>query len=318
MTVPEHVNKNKVQEINTNSFTDVLNSVKYKDVHMRNTDMKNKPVNLGVGEIDKNIKKVLSRPTGYALYKDVKSNDVEVSIEESFAKMRLNKIYKNKPQINSDEMDENKIDFRNSRATDMRCNKRVHLINPSDFELETKLGNLKIELMKGFNVFQDENPNCKNCNLDIEENDGLKKIVKSNNENKTVVFKTDKSKKFSVDLPNNYKHDMEIYVQNDKIVDKKFVNKITNKFNDIGKSLIKILRFGEAHGHEKRALQNIVIALNGEIPVKSGMYKDHKDGRKYRPFVNGNIGPISNVSNLMNKVLAKYVERLKIKTGCTI
>ena len=82
-------------------------------------------------------------------------------------------------------------------------------------------------------------------------------------------------------------------------------------FNETCKSLVTILGIGENVGHFSRILKNVHVAEDSEIPIKSGMFKDHKAGRKYRPMVNGNIGPISNVSEIVSLVLKCYVQEPK-------
>ena len=85
---------------------------------------------------------------------------------------------------------------------------------------------------------------------------------------------------------------MEIHVKNDQVVDQKYVNKVTKKFNENSKSFVEILGIGDKIGHHSRILNNVHVSPNSEVPIKSGMYKDHKEGRKYRPYVNGKVGPI--------------------------
>ena len=79
-----------------------------------------------------------------------------------------------------------------------------------------------------------------------------------------VVFQTDKSKKFSIDQPENYKVDMEKYIKNNKIVDVKFVNKVTRLCNDVNKSLLSIMEAGQTHNQEKRIKSNVVVTTNGD------------------------------------------------------
>ena len=178
----------------------------------------NKPINLGVNELDKNVEIILSKPPGYRMFTEVKWNDVEVGIEETFAKLRLNHLYGNETSTSVVEVNTqsgNKISLRNIRATEMKCNKRVHLVESSNLELETKCKNLKIELSKGFQSYNDKYRNEMYSNLTKTEKDGLKKVKASNKAKKTVVFQTDKSKKFSIENPESYKKDMEKYVEKD-------------------------------------------------------------------------------------------------------
>ena len=126
----------------------------------------------------------------------------------------------------------------------------------------------------------------------------MKELQNCIENNEIVAYETDKSKKWSVNTPNNYKEDMKVHVQNDKIVTQKDINKITKQFNEASKSFVAILGIGDKIGHHSRIMNNVHVSNFSELPVKSGMYKDHKDGRKYRPYVNGNVGPISNISEI--------------------
>ena len=85
------------------------------------------------------------------------------------------------------------------------------------------------------------------------------------------------------------------HIKNDREVSQKNINKITKKFNEACKSFVEILGIGDKVGHHSRILNNVHVSNFSELPIKSGMYKDHKEGRKYRPYVNGNVGPISNI-----------------------
>ena len=81
--------------------------------------------------------------------------------------------------------------------------------------------------------------------------------------------------------------------------------------NDTAKSIVSIYSLGKQSGHMSRIMNNVIVAEHSEVPVLSGLYKDHKDGKKFRPLVNGNIGPISRLSELMSLILKSYMLELK-------
>ena len=62
-----------------------------------------------------------------------------------------------------------------------------------------------------------------------------------------------------------------------------------------------------------RAMRNVHVQPNTELPVYHGFHKDHKSGRHMRPLVNGNIGPISNLSEIMSLLIRSYNVELKEK-----
>ena len=201
------------------------------------------------------------------------------------------------------------------RATETKFNKRVYFVAPNDLEFETKCNNLNIELTKGVKSWMENRTDLKQCNLNKEEKEGLIELNEMIQDKKCVVFQTDKSKKASIDVPSNYKNDMDKYVKNHETINEKQVNQTTRMYNNIGKGLVSILGMGKSVGHDKRNSKNVHVTENGEIPVMCGFFKDHKDGRKYRQLVNGNVGPIANVSYIVSKILNPYVDEMKETLG---
>ena len=57
------------------------------------------------------------------------------------------------------------------------------------------------------------------------------------------------------------------------------------------------------------------MANFSELPVLSGLHKDHKQGRNKRAVVNGNTGPIAPLSNILSDILQPYVSNLKNDIG---
>ena len=139
------VNKLKAKN---KTFENILSEVKFKDEAFINKTVDNKPVNLGVPNLKANVEKILSKPPGFTLYKSISEKGMELNREEGMAKLRMNKIKKDEVK-NKNVSDVNissraEINFQSIKATDMKCNKRVFLLDPSDMELETKSKNLKI------------------------------------------------------------------------------------------------------------------------------------------------------------------------------
>ena len=124
----------------------------------------------------------------------------------------------------------------------------MNILDNGDLQHETKCENLKIEMLKTVKKYTQENVNKKYSNLSDEEQEGLKSLEDNIVDNKLVVIETDKSKKFAVNTPEQFIIDMEVHVKEDKIVDKKFVHKTTRKYNEICKSLVKIVNMGQNEG----------------------------------------------------------------------
>ena len=160
-------------------------------------------------DLNENVEKILSKPPGFTLYKSISEKGMELNIEEGMAKLRMNKIkegeVKHQKVKNVNISSSAEINFQSMKATDMKCNKRVFLLDPSDMELETKSKNLKIELMKGVNAYRKEHNHNKYSNIEEDEREGLSDVINIIDTNKVVVYQTDKSRKHSIDYPSHYK-----------------------------------------------------------------------------------------------------------------
>ena len=146
--------------------------------------------------------------------------------------------------------------------------------------------------MKTVNEWKTEYGNSEHSNLNKNEKAGLESARKSVENNKMIIFPTDKSKKFSVDTVEGYKNDMMNHIEKYQIIDEKSVNRTVKKSNELSKSLVKIIGIGKNSNQLNRAVKNVHVHPQSELPVCSGLHKDHKTGRNIRPLVNGNIGPV--------------------------
>ena len=172
-----------------------------------------------------------------------------------------------------------------------------------------------MKIMETTRKWLNENSNVKYSNLPDDLRQGLNELLTSIENKESVVFETDKSKNFSVNTPVSYRNDMQVHIQNNQVISQMQVNKITKKFNKTSESFVGILGIGDKIGHHSRILNNAHNSNYSDIPVKSGMYKDQKEGRKYRPYVNANVGPISNLSEIISLYLKGYVWELRQKVG---
>lgn len=269
---------------NTNKEAENLKSVKENDLVSNK-----KIINLGVENVDTDMRSILEKPPGYAVFRRVRESSVEVAIEESFAKMRYDDISKESMQDKCSEHEQNgyfnenknELDFTKMRTTDMKRNKRVFLPEPSNIELQTKRQNLKYALMDTVRNFNSDFGDSDQYNLNDSEKIGLQKLQKCIRNNELIVNSTDKSKRLSVNKPENYREDMKVHYENDQVVDQKFVNKTVKCFNETCKSLASIVDMGSGTNQTQRIMNNVVMSSECEIPVLGGMYKDHKKGRKF-------------------------------------
>ena len=151
------------------------------------------------------------------------------------------------------------INLQNIRATELKSNKRVNIVECCDLHFETKCENLKVEMMKTVNTYKKENKSIKYSNLPEDEREGLESIMDRVDKNEIKIIETDKSKKFSVNTPSQYVEDMKTHIEGHKIVDRKFINKTIKMLNDTTKSLVKIVNIGECVGHLGRILKNVHV-----------------------------------------------------------
>ena len=158
------------------------------------------------------MEKILSNPPGHTVYKKVCRENVEMSMEEAIVKLKYGNFDKENSIVDMCQT----INFNTVKATQMKGNKRVKIVDPSDIALETKCENLKIEVMKTYERYDTENPNVDFSNLNEQEKMGLKDSLEKVESLECVISHTDKSKKFCVDAPDNYIKDMEPHTQNKK------------------------------------------------------------------------------------------------------
>ena len=78
-------------------------------------------------------------------------------------------------------------------------------------------------------------------------------------------------------------------------------------FNNASKSLANIVNMGFKSGQQETILMNDVILEECELPILSGLSKDHKNGSKMRPMVNAMDGPKKSISDNNSVVVAAIV-----------
>ena len=103
--------------------------------------------------MNKNIEGVLQKHPNYSLYKKVTEEMVDLAVEECFAKGRWSDLEQEKEKENESsrtskpliyDEDDNVIDFHHVKATDLKSNKRVNIVESGDLLYETKCEYLKI------------------------------------------------------------------------------------------------------------------------------------------------------------------------------
>ena len=140
----------------------------------------------------------------------------------------------------------------------------------------------------------------------IELKSGMESIKEKIVDNKIVVIPTDKTNKLSALKPKTYKDGMQEHVENDRIIDKKELNKVERILGEHSKSSVKIFKIGDKYGQLKRAVANSVIQVNGQLPILKGADKDHKKTKdnevKIRAILNTMNGPKRVISEVFSDV----------------
>merc|ERR1711954_249438 len=83
--------------------------------------------------------------------------------------------------------------------------------------------------------------------------------------------------------------------------------------------MTKIFEIGDSHGQYNRAISNVTVQIEGQVPVLDGKEKDHKKSEKIkmRPTVNSMDGPKKNTSDIYSDVLMGVVKARDNGILCT-
>jgi hypothetical protein len=228
---------------NREKDTDNIEGIIVKD-QIIDESYESKPRAYGGVEITNEESRLLQLPPKFATYSNINMTDVETEIEAGLVKLRWNR-RKGKDHLQNEEggLENNEngsesnvssqrdrdwpisvgkdghtiIDMRSLRPTDLPFNKRVYLPEPLPKEEETKLQEIKQELLHATKQYISEGRtkklarSKKYCNLSEEEKAGLESLKKKD----IVISQTDKSGRFSVDSKDNYIEACKPHYQND-------------------------------------------------------------------------------------------------------
>ena len=123
-------------------------NMKYKDEDIAQIEYDNKPINLGSASIKGNKEKICSKPPDYTLYEKVTERNEELHMEVSLAKGRWSEVEQNKNNENNESLAPTRnvynsasktINFQSVRATDLKSNKRVNIVENCDVQQEAKI-----------------------------------------------------------------------------------------------------------------------------------------------------------------------------------
>ena len=223
-----------------------------------------------LNDLEKKSLEVLPKDT---FYNRISIKDAEQQSEVSFAKQRWNEKKGENDENDKKIFDVNTrvIDLSNKKATDMRSNQRVKLIEPDiDDEKETKRDHLKLKIKDTYgeyiNKYCTKDGDIKSV-MDEELNNGLKSLKEKGKADKITILPTDKTNKMSVMTPDLYVVSMKEHHENDNVISKKELNKIQRNLNEHSKSTVKVFNVGKGYGQYKRALGNSTVHEDGQVPV---------------------------------------------------
>ena len=223
--------------------------------------------------------------------------------------------------------DEDKsINFSKRRVTDMKGNARV--IMPKrvkDFDLETKLETLRVELKGVFSRYMAENCTkfgAQRSNLTRGELRGLKSLRKRVTEGEIVVIPTDKTSNFSVMTRESYEGAGLKHTTGDVPVGWDELEESQREINGHVSMVMKIFNMGEYWGHEDRLRETMLGSGHTVCPVTL-LYKDHKGWSKEmgtipptRHVAGGHVGMNLYLSEIVSDIVEPLYEN--VENACEI
>ena len=168
--------------------------------------------------------------------------------------------------------------------------------------------------MKDHEIKEDEN-------LTEPQRRGIKGLVRRVKDNELVVFQTDKSGRFSVDTPDNYRESVMPHVGDDPQVSQNDHDAIDKTLTAHGISWVRMLSAGENSRHEDRIKDNM-ISSNSPIPPLYGLRKDHKfhhdvvAGPPSRPVCGADSSANFRLSHLLSLILSELWQRDQSGSVC--
>ena len=271
----------------------------------------------GAIEISNDEKAVLSLPPKFATYDRVDQLRCEGEVEKGLAKLRWSKRRETteKEEVEEDRFyneTEQTFDFGNMRATDFPFNPRITLPEPISRREEVRMLALKNRLCSITEEYATSKSDANvQCNLDSAQKRGLKSLRKKASECDVVVYQTDKSGRFSIDKPENYKEACKPHLQG-SLVTVEECNRIEEVLNAHSVSWTRILAIGSTVYQSER-VRNGMTSHYSPTPPIYGLRKDHKvlqedrivEGPPVRPVCGVNAAANSKLSYLLSTILSE-------------
>ena len=211
---------------------------------------------------------------------------------------------------------EQTFDFGNMRATDFPFNPRITLPEPIDRREEVRMLALKNRLCTITEEYITSKSDANvQCNLDPSLKRGLKSLRKKVNECDLVVYQTDKSGRFSVDNPENYKEACKPHLQGSE-VSLEECKRMEEVLNAHSISWTRILAIGSTDQSER--IRHSMTSHFSPTPPVYGLRKDHKVLQEDKMVEGPSVRPVCGVNAAANQKLSYLLsksERIVLMTS---
>ena len=301
----------------------------------RENSARNEPKLYGGVRLDPNEMNVLSKSPNFMVLEKIDETEIEVEIEKGMMKARYELMgmgeedgdqteEEEQGRRQKEELDKN-LNYANLRATDIPTVQRLYPPKPATLKKEKIMDNIKEKLLETAREYKaekcDRKGNFKHHNLNNQDAEALKELKKEVRDKNIVVFSTDKSGKFAVDTPDNYREAVMRHTERDNEIDERKVRQIEGKINHHMRQFNKMFRVGATHEHESR-VTGATTSTNIPAPPLYGLRKDHKRtesefvGPPVRPVCGANQAPNSRLSHFLSRVVNDYADAANIATEC--
>ena len=273
----------------------------------------------GLTEITNDEKAILTLPPKFSTFQEVDSIECGAQTEKSLAKLRW-EINRKEREQRGEIIEEaafynpanTTFDFRQMRGTHQRFNKRIKLPSPVDEETEINMHSLKTRLRRVTSEYIQTCPSDKT--LSEEEKRGLRSLKERVKRNEVVVYQTDKSGRFSIDSPENYKESGIPHIREDPVITMKEHRDMEHTINAHGNAWVRMINAGSSQNDTDRIRKNMLISDSHPPPLYTTR-KDHKEcndenvGPPTRPVCGVTVAANSRLSYMLNIILTEVWKR---------
>ena len=266
-------------------------------------------------------KAVLTLPPKFSTFQKVDSVECSAQVEKSLAKLRW-EINRKEREQRGEVIEEAEFynpanmtfDFRQMRGTHQRFNKRIKLPSPVDEETEINMHSLKTRLRRVTSEYIQTCPSDKT--LTDEEKRGLRSLKERVKRNEVVVYQTDKSGRFSIDSPENYKESGTPHIREDPVITMKEHRDMEHTVNAHANAWVRMINAGSNQNDTDRIRKNVNIIDSHPSPLYTTR-KDHKEcqdefvGPPTRPVCGVTTAANSRLSYMLNLILTEVWKRNK-------